>query len=42
MLTPTIVAVTKDYQEQRRLKQLPTFSKDKTHGVQGRLSNDIW
>jgi len=42
MLTPTIVAVTKDYQEQRRLKQLPTFSKDKTQGVQGRLSNDIW
>ncbi|NQY64503.1 MAG: alanine:cation symporter family protein [Alteromonadaceae bacterium] len=42
LLTPTIVAVTKDYNQQRKLSQIPRFVKKNTINVQGVLSKDVW
>lgn len=42
ILTPTVVALTKDYQASRDKKETPEFSKDKANLVQGELGKDIW
>ncbi len=42
ILTPTIVALTKDYQASRLNKETPEFSKDKANLAQGNISKDVW
>lgn len=41
-MTPTIVAVTKDYNQQRKLSQTPLFVRKKSINIQGVLSKDVW
>jgi AGCS family alanine or glycine:cation symporter len=41
-LTPTIVAVTKDYNRQRNAKSVIKFVDDKTIKIQGQLEKGMW
>lgn len=42
LLSTTIVAVTKDYHQQRKTTALPVFKKDNVSNIQGQLGKDIW
>jgi len=42
LLSSTIVAVTKDYQQQRKNKQQPVFRQNDMKKIQGRIAKDVW
>ena len=42
LLSTTIVAVTKDYHQQRKTTALPVFKKSNINNIQGQLTKDIW
>jgi AGCS family alanine or glycine:cation symporter len=42
LLSTTIVAVTKDYHQQRRNTALPVFKQSNVHKIQGNLAKGIW
>ncbi len=42
VLTPTIVAVTKDYNQQLQGNKQPRFNLTKSHNVQGYVTKNIW